>query len=81
MCLGTITHNELCSTVEIIAGFLADIMLQIHDIMFVSSVFGRKLNRADSKNSVMTVTRMQTKMFFNFLEFSDFKRHSVGVWL
>jgi hypothetical protein len=36
--LGTIAHYELCTTVEFIADFFADIMPQIHDIMFVFSV-------------------------------------------
>jgi hypothetical protein len=35
---GTIAHYEVRSIVEIIAVFLADIMQQIHDIMFVFSV-------------------------------------------
>jgi hypothetical protein len=32
---GTIAHYELCTTVEFIAVFIAAIMPQIHDIMFV----------------------------------------------
>jgi hypothetical protein len=55
--LGTIARYELCTTVEFIAVLVADIMPQIHDIMFVFFCFGRKLNRADSKDSFMTVTR------------------------
>jgi hypothetical protein len=51
--VGTITHYKLCTTVEYIAILLADIMPQIHDIMLFWG--GRKLNRADSKNSFMTV--------------------------
>jgi hypothetical protein len=31
--------------------------------------FGRKLNRADSKNSVMTLTRIQQQMYLNFSNF------------
>jgi hypothetical protein len=38
MVLGNIAHYELCTTVEIIAVFLADIMPKIHDIMFFVSV-------------------------------------------
>jgi hypothetical protein len=49
MYLGTIAHYELCTTVEIIAVFLADIMTQIYDIMFFFFYFGRQLNRANSK--------------------------------
>jgi hypothetical protein len=37
--LGTIAHYELCTTVEHVAVFLADIMPKIHDIMFLFSVF------------------------------------------
>jgi hypothetical protein len=53
MIVGTIAHSELRTTVEFIAVFLAHIMPQIHDIMFgFFLLFGRKLNRADSKNSI-----------------------------
>jgi hypothetical protein len=38
MCLGTIARYEVRSNVEIIAVFLADILPQIHDIMFIFSV-------------------------------------------
>jgi hypothetical protein len=38
MILSTIAHYELCTTVELIAVFLADILPQIHDIMLVVSV-------------------------------------------
>jgi hypothetical protein len=41
--VGAIAHYELCATVEIIAVFLADIMPQIHDIMFVFSVLVENL--------------------------------------
>jgi hypothetical protein len=61
MFLGTIAHYEVRLNVEIINVFRADEMSQIHDIMFVFFCFGRKLNRADSKNSVMTLTRIQKK--------------------
>jgi hypothetical protein len=63
MILGTIAHYELRTTAEFIAVFLAHIMPQIHDIMFVFFRFGRKLNRADSKNSLMTITGIQ-KLFY-----------------
>jgi hypothetical protein len=63
---GTIAHYELCTTVEFIAVFLANIMPQIHDIIFVLFCFGRKLNRADSKHSCMTVTRIQTLYIYIF---------------
>jgi hypothetical protein len=66
MFLGTIAHYELCTTVEIIAVFLADIMPQIHDIMFCFLCFGQQLNRANSKNSVMTVIRIQQKCILIF---------------
>jgi hypothetical protein len=36
--VGTIAHYELCTTVEFIAVVLADIIPQIHDIMFFFSV-------------------------------------------
>jgi hypothetical protein len=38
MNMGTIAHYELRTTVEFIAVFLAHIMPQIHDILFVFSV-------------------------------------------
>jgi hypothetical protein len=67
--LGTIAHYELCTTVAFIAVFLADILPQIHDIMFVCFGFGRKLNRDDSKNRFMTVTRIQTQFYIIFFNF------------
>jgi hypothetical protein len=57
--LCTIAHYKVRLNVEIINVFRADKMPQIHDIMFGFFRFGRKLNRADSKNSVMTLTRIQ----------------------
>jgi hypothetical protein len=84
--LGTIAHYELCTTVAFIAVFLADIMPQIHDIRFVCFCFGRKLNRADSKNSFMTVTRTHKPVYCNYVNFwiskdivcaSGFKTHYV----
>jgi hypothetical protein len=42
----------------------------LYYIMVVFFCFGQKLiNRADSKNSFMTVTRMQKLFNFNFLNF------------
>jgi hypothetical protein len=74
---GTITHYEVRLNVEIITVFRADKMPQIHDIMFVLFYFGRKLNRTDSKNGVMTLTRKQTKMY---LIFSNFLISKDIVW-
>jgi hypothetical protein len=65
MFLGTIEHYQVLSNVEIINVFRADKTPQIHDIKFFFFLFGRKLNRADNKNSVMTLTRIQTKLYFN----------------
>jgi hypothetical protein len=62
MFLGTIVYYEVRSNVEIINVFRADKMPQIHFFRF-----GRKLNRADSKNSVMTLlSRIQTKCILIF---------------
>jgi hypothetical protein len=69
MFLGTIAHCEVRSKVEIVNVFRADKMRKIHDIMFVCFCCGRTLNRADSKHSVMTLTRIQRKMYFNLLKF------------
>jgi hypothetical protein len=56
---GTIAHYEVRSNVEFINVFRADKMPQIHDVRLFC--FDRKLNRADSKNSVMTLTRIKQK--------------------
>jgi hypothetical protein len=60
MFLGTIAHYELRSNVEFINTFRAEKMPQIHNI---------KLNRADSKNRVITLTRIPTKLYLNFSNF------------
>jgi hypothetical protein len=59
MFLGTIAHYEVRSNVEFINVFRADKMPQIHEIILVFFRFGRKLNRADSNNNVMTLARIQ----------------------
>jgi hypothetical protein len=62
--VGTIARYEPCTIVESIAVFLADIVPQIHDFMFGFFCVGHKLNRADIKNSFMTVTRIQHTILF-----------------
>jgi hypothetical protein len=66
MFLGTIAHYKVRSNVEIVNVLRADKMPQIHNIMFGFFRFGQKLNRADSKNSFMTVTGIHKLFNFNF---------------